>query len=357
MRLLVILAFVFPAQIALAEEYPYTNAWSSGQQREEWTQQLREMSISEPRVRFHLIGQLHGLSAAIPLADPSANGVLEVLESIRPMLGIKDEEILRATRTDRTTALVPVGADIVEVERVEVGVEVRFGDFAESGRAIVVQVEPSEGLILGIFNAHIPSLDGYASFGGIVSVDDALLEIKAAEGGACELVRSELGWVALDWMNNSTPGTKSLVWSLKVRTPEDGLRDYAVDADTGSIVFQGQNRFPFAHQKHVSYVLNGGIYFSTVPGGPVCNALSATCTDPAFTDSLASRASMPGITAEYETLTSGNTGISGWWRTPVSWAGKPRLNPWQNNHRDPATDSFRFPAATTAGGSPMATAT
>lgn len=121
-----------------------------------------------------------------------------------------------------------------------------------------------------------------------------------------------------------------------------------IEAATGTIAFQGQNRFSFAHQRHVSYVLNGGTYFSTLPGGPVCNALSQTCNDPAFTDSLASRATMPDLTAQYEALTSGSNGLSGWWRVPTAWAGFPRLNPWQNNHSNPATGTFQLVVSATS---------
>lgn len=59
---------VVPAQ-SFAEEYQFTDKWSSDAQRAVWTNNLQIISETPVWAKFHLLGHLHALSCTIPLSS------------------------------------------------------------------------------------------------------------------------------------------------------------------------------------------------------------------------------------------------------------------------------------------------
>ena len=327
------------------------DAVSTPAQRDAWTRWLQSRSSAPVQVRYDALGHLHGLSADIDVGAAGEGAVLEFLNgSLRTQLGLRAEESLRVAQSGEQMLPVLREGRYSLVAQRTLRVAIETGGFQELGRYIVVVLDPKASRLQGLYNAHLPALDGYVRPGRWLPLEEALANVQRAEGSAVTLQSSSQGWYAPDWSATRRPGVKDLGWLLTVKTARGNPRDYIVSASTGEILFTGPEIYYVVHQDHNSYAAQGRTYFSTLPGRTRCDSLSPPqCNDPAFTDSLVSRMAFPALTAEVEQLTTpGYRGISGVWNVPDSWKGKARLMPFQNNHLDPNTDAVKVVVAATS---------
>jgi hypothetical protein len=262
-------------------------------------------------------------------------------------LGLITPEHFQVQSSRTVQMLIQKGTGLGEVAVNEWRFAVTSSDWPELGRSIVVRVDPKTGLMHSVFNGHVPPIQGYGSHQLLFTKDQALAAAQSYEGGRIQEIFSELGWFTAGWMSGNTPTAKVFVWRLKTISSVGGLRDFIVGATTGSVLYASDRMSAFVNQVHEGYVLGGTIEYSSLDPNVGCPPM--TCSQPAFGDSLISRDIVPKITSEWETRTTpGNVGTSGWWRVPPTWLNIPRLNPFQNNFANPATDFFTLVVADTS---------
>lgn len=332
---------------ASAFGYEYADNWSTPGQRIEWRKWLREQSTSEIATLYHPLGHLHGFSGRIPLASTSATDVKTfLLGPLRHQLGLGSDDAieLRAVESHRLAEL--TSGSYVTVPRLWFRFGVQHKGYLELGRDIIAIIDGESKALVGLFNGHIPSLAHYV-VGTPKNLDEIKTHIETLEGESIEFEHTEIGWYTPSWLDSQKPGSKVLSWLAKVRAAS-GERDYIVNAPTGDIIYRGGDKYWFAHQLHQGYTEPGFVFFDTRSQSG-CASPGGNCTDPAFSDSLISRDAMPRIVQEVETLTTaGYRGQTGQWSVPPSWQNYgERMNPYQNNHLKPETDTFAVVVAAT----------
>lgn len=143
-------------------------------------------------------------------------------------------------------------------------------------------------------------------------------DLSYTEGKAWDAVETYLGtplrerssarqvWSSVGWLTQRTPKKKELLWVLRGETSAGNVESFIV-SPTGvlhresGVAWMG-GAVP---QVHRGYDSNGPIYWQTSGVGG-CSALGPGCTNPAFNDSLASRAEVPLFAQIWSNLSSQN---------------------------------------------------
>jgi hypothetical protein len=349
-RLLAV-ALTLTQSLAFAEPYSFIDAWSTSPQRDVWRATLGAMSLGPAQANFHLAGHIHSMTGKFPVSPGNGSGVLAFLQNLQDMLGLSAAEGLVLAEQHRSTTLSANATGLItEVPMLEMRFAVTFEGYREVRRAIVVHFSEATGAVLGLFNGHLPTVGSYETVGSPKTLAQVSQIAKASEGEQISVLESTLGWFMPSYLSGQALGNRQLVWILRVRASSGSERDYIIVATTGVITYRGDTKFNFVSQEHRGYSRSGVVHWTTDAAAPKCTAISSTCTDPAFGDSVLSQQNFPRVTDHLEYLTTaGSSGVSGFWRAPPSWELTPSLNPWRNNSGATSTNLIAILADGVAG--------
>lgn len=302
--------------------------WLSQEAQEEWTIRLNNEAQQEapPLLYWGSAGQLVASSGFFPIPDAQPNSVLEWLTERRDALGVSADEFITYESSKPFFEFVsPSESELSEAETATaVFFGVRHGDHTNSREIIVIIHKGSSVGIRGIYNSHAPPVDGYES-GPFTIVEAEAWDIaERTLGQRLERRSAVLHWSNLTWLLNREAALKKLLWIVSGLDENGAHRTVIIDSAGTAIHISDNinhyNPMPFSVE---AYGQGGSIYWES-QAGTGCTALSASCTDPAFTASQFARTEFWFLLESWRNLSSA-TGASYGFEWPWTATGKAPL--------------------------------
>jgi hypothetical protein len=313
---------------------PGVDVYSSPHERREWTRQLRRESGEAPKISFHRVGFLTGLSGDFPLSGKKAAAAVKWVRDHRKMLGIPEGvELDVSEEADRYPGIPGLQRPGGEVEasntkqplsRPEANVvtyrihpRYREYPYSESIHLVV-----TDGALRGLYNACFPA-DRLPTL--VTTLDEEAAWQTAESFLDSSLVRVSAVQLCIDglWLTQRVPSTPELHWRLEGVDAAGMLRYAVIRSADARIVFATPERTSFyeVHQTHVddqSYVLWDNL---TLPNG-CAPAGQGSCSGPAWEESKVSRKIIPEV-------------IDLWYRLSTPGGSAPWVWPFSGSHKSP----------------------
>jgi hypothetical protein len=313
---------------------PDVDVYSSPRERREWAAQLKRESDESPKISFHPVGHLNGLSGTFRLSGEGASSVVEWVSDHRKMLGIPESLALDVSEQSETLletrafqrgsgeggafeSQPPLSGPGTNVITYRIRPRYQEHPYSES---IVVAV--TGGAIKGLFNGCCPA--------GRLPVLATALDEEAAWHTAESFLGSSLARVdgtqlMIDgsWLTKRVLSVAELHWRLAGVDASGILRYAVIRSADARVIFATPEHTSFyeVHQAHVddqSYVLWDNL---TLPNGCV-PAGTSPCSGPAWEESKVSREVIPAV-------------IDLWYRLSSPGGPAPWVWPFSGLHKSP----------------------